>query len=590
MLKAMNRGGLALWLAAFSMVVPAAAAAAVPDCSSDAKAWLPCDMHFAADAQTVANAYRNDVLNIEFRSPSHQTNLIRAYSDGGPELRVRFTPGEPGVWTYHITSTLSQYNDKEATFNVASTELPGFVQVANLRHWRTTNKQPHLWLAADAPFLKLDQAAFEAWLDLRKHDGYTHIRGTLLSDTASLKPLLNGRPNPAYFAALDDRIIAAAQRGFVLDLILADDATVALGVFNDYDSRGPLVRYLIARYGALDVTWAGVETYEDVPHGRQLLKQIYDDVRQFDSFDHPRSTDARTTSWPLAPDGWMNFITESYPKPSLGAVERQFTTLPEVHIVRTAAQELFRHEVWNATTNAEYISVTYQALQDPANVKVMQTWHGVMADTRHWEFEPYFDVDGARAAGLPEVEYLAYAEQPGIVELTLSKHKYNPVWINPITGDELPLKDYKGDVFSRETPDKSHDWVLQVPREGKKESMLKSYRFESVDPPVQEPELDPTKTPYEIVEPSGETLIPAVPVLYSVKLTRTNRATRNMQYVWWGEVVAGGEGARILATGAEGTFDLPKPLAISGATMNMRVLAINANGKAYEVDRVYNVR
>lgn len=572
-------------------LAPALHAASLPDCSSGAKAWLPCELHFAADAQSLANAYGKDVLNVEFRSPSHSTNLIYAFSDGGPELVVRFTPSEPGEWTYHVTSSIQQYSDKQATFTVAPSDLPGFVSVANVRHWRTTNKQPHLWMAAAVPFLKIDQPAFEQWLDARKHDGYTHIRGTLLTSDSSMPPLKDGQPNTAYFRALDDRILAAAQRGFALDLIFADTATAQSGVLNEYDTRGPLLRYLIARYGALDVAWEGVEHFEDLPHGRELLKGIYEEVQRLDTYNHPRSTDARDTSWPLQPDGWMNFLIEGYPKPALGAIEHQFTEMPEVHVVRdTTAADPFRHEVWNATTNGEYISVNYAALQDPANVKVMQTWHGILSDTRHWEFEPYFDVDGARAVGLPEVEYLAYAEQPGIVEVTLTKHKYNPVWINPITGEELPLKDYRGEVFSRETPDKLHDWILQVPREGHKESMLKSYRFESVAPPVQEPELEPARTPYEITDPTGETLNPRIPILYSIKLTRSNRATRTMQYVWWGEVVAGGEGARILGTGAEGTFNMPKLIAVPGASMNMRVLAINANGKAYEVDRVYNLQ
>ncbi len=62
------------------------------------------------------------------------------------------------------------------------------------------------------------------------------------------------------------------------------------------------------------------------------------------------------------------------------------------------------------------------------------------------------------------------------------------------------------------------------------------------------------------------------------------------QYVWWGEVVAGGEGARLLGLGASGTFQLPKDLLKDpGSTLNVRLLAINANGKAYELDRVYRV-
>jgi hypothetical protein len=546
-------------------------------------------MRFAADAGSLSNAYTGDVLSIEFRSPSHATNLIQAFSEGGPELIVRFTPSEPGTWTYRVTSSIHKYDNQEATFSVAETNLPGFVSVANLRHWRTSNKQPHLWLSAAVPLLSLEQAPYETWLDARKSDGFTHIRATLLTDSAKLRPLIEGRPNAAYFRVLDDKLIVAAQRGFALDLIFADRAFAKSGVLTDYASRGPLLRYLIARYGALNVSWQGIEQFEELPQSRQLLKQINEDVARFDSFHRPRSTDARDTCSSLLPDGWLDYLIEGSSKPALAAVEHQFTTKPEVHILHATAPDAFRHELWNATTNGEYISVDYAALENPANVKAIQTWSKVMADTRHWELEPYFDVDGARAVGLQEVEYLAYAESPGIVEITLPKHKYNPVWVNPITGEEVPLKDYKGEVFSRETPDKSHDWILQVPREGHKESMLKSYRFESVDPPIQEPELDPAKTPFQITDPPGDELSPSIPILYGVKMTRNNRATRNMQFLWWGEVVAGGEGARVLATGASGTFKLPDTLAQPGANLNVRVLAINANGKAYEVDRVYRL-
>jgi hypothetical protein len=229
-------------------------------------------------------------------------------------------------------------------------------------------------------------------------------------------------------------------------------------------------------------------------------------------------------------------------------------------------------------------------LRDEANVRAVQTWCRIMTDTRHWELEPYFDVDGARAVGLQEVEYLAYATQPGIVEITLPKHKYNPVWVNPASGEEIPLKDYKGEVFSRQTPDNTHDWVLQVPREGHKESMLRSYYFESQDAPVQEIEIDSSKMPFDVTDPAGDEINTTIPTPYQAKITRANRATRRMQFVWWGEVVASGEGARLLGVGSSGNFTIPKDLLKQpGATLTLRLLAINANGKAYELDKAYRL-
>ena len=150
-----------------------------------------------------------------------------------------------------------------------------------------------------------------------------------------------------------------------------------------------------------------------------------------------------------------------------------------------------------------------------------------MADTRHWELEPYFDVDGTRAVALEDVEYVNYIEHPGPpVEVKVEKHGYDVQWMNPATGESLEQKKYSGEHFTGEAPDASHPWVLYIAREGHKESMLKSYKFESRPVPVQEIETDVKKIPFEIVAPSGNTIEAGKPAQFSVKLTRENRATR----------------------------------------------------------------
>lgn len=585
--------GLRLWALFVLLPVFASAAPIINSCSQSARYGVPCGLSFDwsdSDLPHGVSVYKDEVLNVEFRSPRHVTYLMHAFSDGGHTLLVRFTPVESGAWTYHVSGQIKRYDNQEGTFSVAESDFPGLVQVANIRHWRASNKQPHLWLAASVPFLAVDPQTFEPWLDARKHDGFTHVRGPLLTMTGALKPLNADQPNFAYFDALDERLLPAATRGFTLDLLLADESFLKSGILGHWEQRDPLVRYLIARYGGLNVTWQGIEHFEDVPDSRPLLKDLNAIIRKNDGFQHPRSTDARVTSSPLASDGWMNYLIEASPHPELAAVEHQFTQQPEIHVITATDPETFRHELWNATTNGEYPSVSYEALRNEANVRAVRAWSSVVSDTRHWELEPYFEVDGARAVGLTEVEYLAYAQNPGIVEITLPKHKYNPVWINPITGEQIPLKDYRGEVFSRQTPDASHDWILQVPREGHKESMLRSYYFESEDPPIQEPEVDAAKIPFEIGDPAGDELNRLIPAPFQVKLVRPNRATRHMQYVWWGEIVTTGEGGRVLGIGSSGQWDLSKILtAPSGSNLTVRLLAINANGKAYEVDRVYRL-
>ena len=541
----------------------------------------------AGDLPASASPYKDELLNVEFRSPRATTYLMRGFSDDGRSLRVRFTPPEPGNWNYHVTSSVKRYDNQEVPFSVADFAGPGLVNVANVRHWRTTNKKPHLWLGVSMPSPDLDQSNLETWLDTRRSDGFTHIRCTLLTGQPFTRAL---EPDPAYFKALDDRLLAAATRGFIVDLLLADKSVVGSPAFAARERLAPLVRYLAARYGGLNATWQGLERFEDIPAARALLKDLGSLLQKYDGFQHPRSTDARVSSSPLLADGWMNFLIEASPYPGFAAVEHQFTEQPEIHVITATDPDAFRHELWTSTTNGEYPSVSSDSLKNEANVKVIRTWVKVVADTRHWELEPYFEVDGARAVGLDEVEYLAYALTPGIVEITLPKKKYNPQWVNPATGEAILLKDYKGEVFSRPTPDNVHDWVLQVPREGHKESMLRYYYFESQDPPVQEIESDPSKAPFEIAEPPGDQLNPRIPTPFKVKLTRTNRATRNMQYIWWGEVVAGGEGTRVLGLGASGNFTVPADLARTpGANLNLRVQAINANGKAYELNKVYRL-
>ncbi len=88
--------------------------------------------------------------------------------------------------------------------------------------------------------------------------------------------------------------------------------------------------------------------------------------------------------------------------------------------------------------------------------------------------------------------------------------------------------------------------------------MLRSVRFESIDPPVQEVESDTSKVPFDIVDPPGDVINARIPTPFKVKVTRANRASRTMQYVWWGEVVPGTEGARVLGVGSFGNFTLPE--------------------------------
>jgi hypothetical protein len=588
----MTAGALLFLLSA---AAAAANAASLPACDSEAKKYSPCELRFEWNASELAGGkspFRDELLNVEFRGPDNTTYLMRAFWDGGRVLRVRFTPNQSGTWAYRVTSDMKRLEIREKTFAVADTPSHGFIRVANVRHWWTDDRQPHLWSSAEVPWNELDDASFRNYVDARKQDGFTHLRGIVLDAKGANGPLSSdGQPNFSYFNKLDDRLLYANAQGFVLDLILASESYLASGALDQWEQRNALLRYVISRYAPLNATWQGLERFEDRPGNRALLKDIAAALQKYDSYRHPKSTDARVTSSMLLRDNWENFIVEADANPQLGAVERQFTAAPQIHVIQVSEPDAFRHELWTSTTNGEYPTITYKAAQIAANIQAMKVWVNVMSGVRHWEFEPFFDVDGARAVGLDNVEYLLYAEKPGTVEISFSeKHKYNPRWINPRTGETIDLKDVKQDTYSETTPSAGGDWILQVPRNGRKEGMLKSYKFESVRAPEQEVELNPTKVPFSIVEPSGEQIDATKPIPYQTKIKRANRSTRVMQYMWIGEIVADGEGPRVLALGASGSLRFPPNLIKTRpALLNLRVNAINANGKAYSSEKAFQI-
>ena len=106
--------------------------------------------------------------------------------------------------------------------------------------------------------------------------------------------------------------------------------------------------------------------------------------------------------------------------------------------------------------------------------------------------------------------------------------------------------------YTGEPPDKTHDWVLRVSREGRKEGMLKSYKFDSRPVPVQEVEQNPLKIPFEITAPEGDQISLSKPPKFNLKIKRDSRGTRSLLVQWTAEVALDGEGYRVVGTGREG--------------------------------------
>jgi hypothetical protein len=271
---------------------------------------------------------------------------------------------------------------------------------------------------------------------------------------------------------------------------------------------------------------------------------------------------------------------------------------------RDVDTDTFRHRLWNATMDGQYPTYgntgTYGGLKlpvdarylDSAGAKQMTAWYDFFSRTRHWELEPFFDVDGGRALALEGVEYIVYVEKPGPVELLVEKHGYDAGWFNPVSGESVRIKKgFKGEKFTGEPPDKSHDWVLHISRESHKEGMLRSYKFESRQILMQEMEQNIQKIPFQIAAPPGDTISLSTPAAFSVKVTRETNASRSMMFLWTGEVSAAGQGYRVIGTGAQGTLRIPGNIAGNyPALLHVRLFGMNTYGKVYSLDKVYTLK
>jgi hypothetical protein len=531
---------------------------------SGTPAWSPCDLPF----DLAANENPENVeLRGEFRSPRHRTYVLRAFRDGDRRYVIRFTPTEAGDWEYRLTSSVTRLDGQQGKISAAPSEAPGFVHPAqNLHHFQTENGQPHLWMAAAIDnFARIPRADFEKLIEQRVKEKFTHLRVTIDPDTD--------------LGEAADRVRAINTRGLLADLVLR-------AIPSDSAERKRYIANIAARFSAMNITWMGLAGFENVAHGRAILKDTGDQLKQYDAYDHLRTSMAESSSGPLALDGWMNVLIAGTTDPNVGAVEHQLFPLPNINPAIQSQRDL-----WTATMNGQYPA--------SGSGRYMTVWFDLMSATRYWEMEPYFDVDGGRAVALEGVDYIVYIEKPGPVEVTLINHGYDVAWIDPVTGERTKAKEYKGAHFAGEPPDRQHDWLLEISREGHKQSMGKSFKFDSRGyddpdvPPIQlQPiETNPQRTPFDVAMPSeGSAISLSAPSAYTLKITRASRATRSLMVEWTAEVTASGEGYRVSGTGREGPFDIPASITNNlPASLRVRVSILNANGKIYQLDKVYRL-
>lgn len=556
--------------------------------------YSPCDLVFEIPA---TNAEHTLDLHAEFRSPTASTALVNAFWDGGTKWVIRFTPTEAGAYTYRLTSGVESLNGKEGQFTATPNNKTGWVRAANVHHFAYVEGNtltPHLWMGSVVPgFASMDAGRWRSMVDARASQHFNHIAITLVDESVA-----GSFESPEFYRKAEDKIRYANDRGLIVDIAFFGPNGLMNRLLPSHNDREKWFAYALSRLAAFDVTWQGLEAWETYDNGREVLKEIADFEAAMDPYKHLRSTQTNSTSAPLADDGWLRVRTYQTSNEAVEGVEQQMYQYPAVNNFSEGVNDAaaFRHRLWNATVNGQYPAAFIPDEQSGSEMKV---WYNFMETTRHWELEPFFDCvlsDGtyARGVALEGIEYVIYIEKPsGPVTANVEPHGYEVEWIDPATGERVKgKKENKGDAYVVTPPNNSHDWVLHISREGTKASMLKSVKFDSREQGIQVQEIEgnPEKIPFEIAEPSADTLSLSHPIHFQIKFKRHTKAIDQTSFEWTGEVSVDERSYRAIGTGSEGTFTIPANIAANyPAALHIRLCAMNALGKVYVLDRNYTL-
>ena len=464
-------------------------------------------------------------------------------------------------------------------------------------------------------------------IDIRAEQKFNHMRGFVLGSRETAARVLADpeRPLVEHFQQVDRRVEYMNQKGIIVDLILGDGADQLAELLPHRRHRERYVRYLAARYAAFNITWQGVERFEEYKQGRKFLQEIARYLRKWDPYKRPRSSGAAVTSSPLAEDEWMDYVVQRSHDASLATVEHEMYPAPFVNvevgvedeggsIANGVDSDTLRKRMWNAAMRGQSLTFANSGTwgagtsrvdprhADSPAAREMTHLHDFFAQTRYFDLQPYYRVEGGPALALTfyrhndetprGVEFIVYVEKPGPVELRVPKHKYTVSWFNPIDGTWVDQKDgFKGERFNTPgPPDDSHDWVLYVRREGRKQAMNNSFllAWRKIRPKKIESTI--ADVPYEIQLPDEDELVAGREFQFNATLKKTGRTARKTQWLWLAEVAGSGAGPRVLGTAQFGAFKIPTDLARRyPATLGIRLVGVDGLGRVYEAFKPFRL-
>lgn len=252
------------------------------------------------------NPFTDVVLTAEFRSPSGARFTVPGFFDGRQTWKVRFSPDEPGHWSYEVGSHPADPQLVErGSFEATARETKGFLRATPGDAWgfRHESGEPVLLLGDTAYNLIAETYMGNdvgPYLRRRAAQGFNLIRVSVSVNAfcppnalahwherriwawggTEASPQLD-RFDLDYFRAVDRTVELAEEAGIGLEMIMQ-----MMGWSVPFNNRNLFtaeweelwVRYLVARYDAYSSVyfWTLMNEYEFYPNGELLYAPTAD--------------------------------------------------------------------------------------------------------------------------------------------------------------------------------------------------------------------------------------------------------------------------------------------------------------------------
>jgi len=221
------------------------------------------------------NAVQQASLSVLFTSPLGNSFPVDGFWDGGKTWRIRFSPDQPGRWTFATTCSDAAnrgLHQQTGDFLCTAATGPsrfrqhGPVRVArDHRHLEHSDATPFFWLA-DTVWSGPRMAQPKDWQFYaltRAYQGFSVAQWAVApGEDAKRQSAWSGAPdriaiNPDFFKRLDARLDLLSHVGIlsgIVPLLEMPAQTNAAAALPD-DQAELLVRYVVARWGAEPVAW-----------------------------------------------------------------------------------------------------------------------------------------------------------------------------------------------------------------------------------------------------------------------------------------------------------------------------------------------